>query len=461
MNPDIATIASLPAITADLSVAEGYEIGRQRRKEVPRSIHAEWEPAPERDMIGLIEASNMGRVESLLPIRHNRMAASAFTFYRGAPAVMADDLSHTPSSGLVVQLCGDCHISNFGLYASPERSLVFDLNDFDETLPGTFEWDVKRAAASIVVAARNAGLTAKDAKKAVLLAMRIYREKMHQIAERGYLESWYSVVESDIFLQMAKKKDRKAVLVGLTKVQTKDRLRAFAKLTELVDGERRIIHDPPVIHRLDKHEARVRDWIASLFETYYLSLEDSRQYLLSRYRFVDVAHKVVGVGSVGTRCFISLWLGKDDSDPLFLQVKQARSSLLEPYLGHSAYDHPGRRIVAGQRLMQATSDIFLGSARSAGDAYFIRQLYDMKGSADLSKIPAAYLERYAGLCGAVLARAHARSGDAAQIAGYLGRSDRFDQALTRFAFRYADQNDEDWQAFIQAIRDGRVKVRAE
>jgi uncharacterized protein (DUF2252 family) len=244
-------------------------------------------------------------------------------------------------------------------------------------------------------------------------------------------------------------------------VQSKDRLRAFAKLTEVVDGERRIINDPPLIIRLDKHEDDVRQWITSLFETYYESLEDSRKHLLARYRLVDVAHKVVGVGSVGTRCFISLWLGKDDSDPLFLQVKQAGPSLLEPYLGRSTYDHPGRRVVAGQRLMQATSDIFLGSATSAGDAYFIRQLYDMKGSADLSQIPAAYLERYAGLCGAVLARAHARSGDAAQIAGYLGRSDRFDEALTEFAVRYADQNDADWKAFKRAIKDGRVEARTE
>jgi uncharacterized protein (DUF2252 family) len=460
MDTTQLTAPTLPE-TARLTVAERYEIGRNRRNEVPRSAHEAWEPAPERDMVGLIAASNEGRVATLVPIRHSRMAASAFTFYRGAPAVMADDLSHTPSSGPVVQLCGDCHISNFGLYASPERNLVFDLNDFDETLPGPFEWDVKRAAASIVVAARNAGLSAKDAEKAVRMSLRIYREKMHEFAGRSYLEAWYSVVESDVFLQMAGKKDRKDALVGLAKVQTKDRLRAFAKLTESVDGKRRIIHDPPVIHRLDKSEAAVRDWIVSLFETYYASLEDSRKRLLSRYRFVDVAHKVVGVGSVGTRCFISLWIGKDDSDPLFLQVKQARPSLLEPYLGRSVYDHPGQRVITGQRLMQATSDIFLGNASSAGDAYFIRQLYDMKGSADLSKIPAAYLERYAGLCGAVLARAHARSGDAAQIAGYLGRSDRFDQALTRFAFRYADQNDTDWQAFKEAIQDGRIEAQAE
>ncbi len=454
-------IAALPPTVPELSVAERYELGRNRRQNVPRSAHAEWAPRPDRDMLAVLEATNQNRVASLVPIRHGRMAVSPFTFYRGAPAVMADDLAHTPCSGLMVQLCGDCHISNFGLFASPERNLVFDLNDFDETLPGPFEWDVKRAAASIVVAARNADLTTRDAWRAVLMALRIYREKMHEFAERGYLNTWYSVVEADVFLKLAGKKNHHTAATGLSRVQAQDRLRAFAKLTEVVDGERRIINDPPVIHRLDKHEDDVRQWVTSLFETYYESLEDSRKHLLARYRLVDVAHKVVGVGSVGTRCFISLWLGKDESDPLFLQVKQANPSLLEPYLGPSAYDHPGRRVVAGQRLMQATSDIFLGSASSDGDAYFIRQLYDMKGSADLSQIPAAYLERYAGLCGAVLARAHARSGDAAQIAGYMGRSDRFDEVVARFAFRYADQNDADWKAFKRAIKDGRLEAHTE
>jgi uncharacterized protein (DUF2252 family) len=449
-------IATLPE-AVHLPVAERYEIGRRQRKEVPRSAHAQWDPPLERAMLTLIEASNVGRVESLVPVRHSRMAISAFTFYRGAPAIMADDLSHTPSAGFTAQICGDCHISNFGLYASPERKVVFDLNDFDESLPGPFEWDLKRAVASIVIAARNAGLTAKDAETAVRLALRIYREKMHELAERGYLDTWYSVVGADVFRQMADKKHRDAAKAGLSKVQSKNQLAAFNKLTELVDGERRIVHDPPYVSRLQKGETAVRDWISSLFRTYHESLGDSQKRLLARYRLVDVAHKVVGVGSVGTQCYISLWLGKDDSDPLFLQVKQARPSLLEPYLGRSAYEHPGRRVVAGQRLMQATSDIFLGSAQSADYSYFIRQLYDMKGSVDLSRIPAAYLKRYAGLCGAVLARAHARTGDAAQIAGYIGKSDRFDQALTTFAFRYADQNEADWAVFLQAIRDGRLE----
>jgi uncharacterized protein (DUF2252 family) len=407
-------------------------------------------------MIALLDASNKGRTETLVPIRHGRMLASPFAFYRGAPAVMAYDLAYTPSSSLIVQLCGDCHIGNFGLFASPERELVFDLNDFDETLPGPFEWDVKRAAASIVVAAQNAGLTKRDAKRAVEMAMRVYRENMGEFATQSYLDIWYSGVKANVLVEMARKKHRTTASAKLGKVQEKDRLKAFTKLTEVVDSQRRLIHDPPLIYRLDPNEERIREAIRELFAAYSESLEDSLKRLLSRYRFVDMAHKVVGVGSVGTHCFISLWIGIDEGDPLFLQVKQARPSILEPYLGRSEYDHPGQRVVTGQRLMQATNDIFLGYGQMGGEAYFIRQLYDMKGSADLESMPAPYLERYAGLCGAILARAHARTGDAAQIAGYLGNSDRFDQALVSFAFRYADQNDADWRVFKQAVKDGRL-----
>jgi uncharacterized protein (DUF2252 family) len=459
-EPEKTAISRLPDV-GTLTLEERYEIGRGRRGTVPRSAHAEWSPPPERDMIALLDASNKGRTETLVPIRHGRMLASPFAFYRGAPAVMAFDLAHTPSSGIIVQLCGDCHIGNLGLFASPERALVFDLNDFDETLPGPFEWDVKRAAASIVVAAQNAGLPKIDAEKAVRMALRVYRDQMAEFATRSYLQTWYSRVEANVFLEMAKKEHRQTVSAQLAKVQEKDRLKAFAKLTEVVDGRRRIVHDPPLIYRLDVNEERIREAIRELFTAYYESLEDSRKRLLSRYRFVDLAHKVVGVGSVGTHCFISLWIGIDEGDPLFLQVKQARPSILEPYLGRSEYDHPGQRVITGQRLMQATNDIFLGHGQMGGEAYFIRQLYDMKGSTNLESMPAFYLERYAGLCGAVLARAHARTGDAAQIAGYLGKSDRFDQALVSFAFRYAEQNDADWQLFKQAVKDGRLAAKPE
>jgi uncharacterized protein (DUF2252 family) len=450
----LAQIDHAPAV-------DRYELGRAQRKITPRAAHAAWNPPPGRDPLALLAASNGGRTPALVPVRHARMAASPFAFYRGAPAVMAYDLAQTPSSGIVAQLCGDCHISNFGLFGSPERNLVFDLNDFDETLPGPFEWDVKRTAASIVVAARNARLADKDARTAVAVAMQVYRTQMAEFATASYLGVWYSHTTADRLLRMAGKRERKTVQGRLARVQTRDRLRAFAKLTEVVDGERRIIHDPPLLYRLDKHEADIRTWLTELMTTYYDTLEESRKRLLARYRLVDVAHKVVGVGSVGTRCFITYWEGIDEGDPLFLQVKQANASLLEPYLGPSEYAQPGQRVVTGQRLMQATNDIFLGYAHSVDHDYFVRQLYDMKASADLSQISPTSLAHYAALCGAVLARAHARTGDAAQIAGYLGKGDRFDTALVEFAVRYADQNDADYTLFKEAIADGRIEAVAD
>ena len=356
-QPASSAVSRLTEIV-HLPAAERYELGRARRQQTPRSVHAEWQPLRQRDPLALLTASNAGRTASLVPVRHARMAASTFAFYRGAPAVMAYDLAQTPSSGIVAQLCGDCHISNFGLFASPERSLVFDLNDFDETLPGPFEWDVKRTAASIVVAARNAQISDKAARAAVAAAMRSYRVKMAEYADASYLGVWYSHTTAGTLLEMTDKRNRKTAAGQLARVQAKNRLRAFAKLTEVVDGERRIRHDPPLIFRLGKGEAEIRAWLADLFTAYYASLEDSRKRLLSRYRLVDVAHKVVGVGSVGTRCFISFWQGVDDGDPLFLQMKQANPSLLEPYLGRSEYAQPGQRVVTGQRLMQATNDIF-------------------------------------------------------------------------------------------------------
>lgn len=460
MQSASSAVSRLPEIV-HLPAAERYALGRAQRKTTPRAAHAEWNPPPGRDPLALLAASNVGRTPSLVPVRHARMAASSFAFYRGAPAVMAYDLAQTPSSSIVAQLCGDCHISNFGLFGSPERNLVFDLNDFDETLPGPFEWDVKRTAASIVVAARNARLANKDARAAVALAMQVYRTKMAEFATSSSLGVWYSYTTADRLLQITDKRQRKALQGRLARVQSKDRLRAFAKLTEVVDGERRIIHDPPLLYRLDKREADIRTWLSELMTTYYEGLEEGRKRLLARYRLVDVAHKVVGVGSVGTRCFITYWEGVDEGDPLFLQVKQANASLLEPYLGPSEYTQPGQRVVTGQRLMQATNDIFLGYARSGEHDYFVRQLYDMKASADLSQITPGYLARYAALCGAVLARAHARTGDPAQIAGYLGKGDRFDTALVEFAVRYADQNDADYALFKQAVAEGRIEAAVE
>ena len=452
-----SSISRLPKLST-APAGERYEQGRAQRKQAQRSAHAEWTPPEGRDVLALLQASNEGRIAKLISVRHARMLASPFTFYRGAPAVMAYDLAHTQSSGITAQLCGDCHISNFGMFASPERQLVFDLNDFDETLPGPFEWDVKRMAASIVVAARNAKMGARSAQAAVQMALRIYREKMHDFAERAYLDTWYSRTQANVFLEMVDKPHRKTAATQLARVQHRNRLRAFSKLTEVVDGKRRIINDPPLLHRIPREEAETREWLTDLFIAYHASLDDSRKRLLSRYRLVDMAHKVVGVGSVGTRCFIAYWEGIDEGDPLFLQVKQANASLLEPYLGGSEYEQPGQRIVAGQRLMQATSDIFLGWTRSGQHDYYVRQLYDMKGSVGLDAMPGPYLERYAALCGAVLARAHARSGDPAQIAGYLGNSDTFDKALVEFAFRYAAQNEADYKVFQQAAADGAIAV---
>lgn len=460
VESESSVVSRLPEIV-HLPTAERYEQGRARRQQTPRTAHAEWQPRRARDPLALLAASNVGRTAALVPVRHARMAASPFAFYRGAPAVMAYDLAQTPSSGIVAQVCGDCHINNFGLFASPERRLVFDLNDFDETLPGPFEWDVKRAVASIVVAARNAGLADKHARAAVALALRAYRTKLADFAGASYLGVWYSHTTTSTLLKLADKRGRKAMQGRIARVQAKDRLAAFAKLTEVVDGERRIIHNPPLIVRLDRNEEQLRTWLNEPIAAYFESLEESRRRLLGRYRLVDVAHKVVGVGSVGTRCFITYWEGIDAGDPLFLQVKQANPSLLEPYLGRSEYAHPGERIVTGQRLMQATHDIFLGYTHSGEHDYFVRQLYDMKGSADLSQVSASYLERYAALCGAVLARAHARTGDAAEIAGYLGKSDRFDTALVEFAVRYADQNEADYALFKAAIADGRIEAQIE
>jgi uncharacterized protein (DUF2252 family) len=303
-------------------------------------------------------------------------------------------------------------------------------------------------------------LSDKEAKGAVREAMRFYREKMRELASATYLDTWYSRTEATTLLEMVKKQERKTAQTQLARVQEKDRLEAFAKLTEVVDGERRIIHNPPVLFRLEKHEAEIREWLTELFVGHYQSLEESRRRLLARDRLMDVAHKVVGVGSVGTRCFITYWQGNDEGDPLFLQVKQASQSLLEPYLGRSEYEQPGQRVITGQRLMQATNDIFLGYAHSTGHDYFVRQLYDMKGSANLEGIPAIYLARYAALCGAVLARAHARTGDPAEIAGYLGESNTFDEAMVEFAFRYADQNDADYAAFVRAVREKRIEASA-
>jgi uncharacterized protein (DUF2252 family) len=447
--------------------------GKAARAEAPRASHAEFELPPDRDAVALIDADSAARVPELVPIRYARMLVSPFTFYRGAAGLMANDLAATPTAGLNAQLCGDAHLSNFGGFASPSRDLVFDLNDFDETLPGPFEWDVKRLAASFEIAGRDRGFDDGDRRAAVLAAVRAYRESMRAFASMTNLGVWYSRLNADALIEdLRRQKAKKAAKVleqGVSKGRTKDSLKAFAKLTHVVDGEPRIISDPPLIVPIaelaeNRSAEEITTAVLTLFEGYRRSLQSDRRRLLEGYRYVDLARKVVGVGSVGTRCWILLLLGRDDSDPLFLQIKETGSSVLERYHGRSQYRNHGQRVVEGQRLMQAASDIFLGWMRNKEGLdgrprdFYVRQLWDWKTSVNLDTILPRGLERYAGACGWTLARAHARSSDRIAIAGYLGKSEVFDRALADFAAVYADRNEVDYATLVQAARDGRIQV---
>jgi len=450
--------------------------GRSARAECPRSSHAGFELAPDRDPVAILEAQASSRVPELVPVRYGRMLVSPFTFYRGAAAVMAHDLASTPRAGLRAQLCGDAHLSNVGGYASPERTLVFDLNDFDETLPGPFEWDVKRLAASFEIAGRDRDFTDTERARAVLNVVRSYREWMRKLAEARNLDVWYArldveTLERNLREQQATHQAAN-VAKAAEKARTKDSLKAFAKLTQEVDGEPRIVSDPPLIvsaadlaQEAGIQFERLEGVIHELFREYRETLQSDRRHLLEEFRMVDLARKVVGVGSVGTRCWIVLLLGRDGDDPLFLQIKEAQASVLEPYLGKSEYENHGERVVAGQQLMQATSDIFLGWLHSketldgAERDFFVRQLWDWKTSVDLDTILPTGLELYGEVCGFLLARAHARSGDRIAIASYLGKSDSFDRALAEFAVAYADQNERDHAAVRQAADEGRIAVR--
>ena len=458
------------AQAADPSAASGrrqrHERGRAVRRVVPRGSHAEWEPAPDRpDPVDLLEAQGRDRVQDLLPIRYSRMMASPFAFMRGSAIVMANDLAGTPKSGIQAQLCGDAHLLNFGAYASPERALLFDLNDFDETLPGPWEWDVKRLAASFVVAGRENGFEAADCREAAQACVASYRRRMDEFSEMGELEVWYSrVSEEDLrgLLSEAKtKKTTKKVSKAVLKARGRNSLHALSKLTRLVDGRRMINDDPPLLVRIPE-EDELRGLIYGILESYKRTLQEDRRHLLDRYHFVDAARKVVGVGSVGTRAYVVLLEGRDENDPLFLQVKEAGPSVLEGHVPSSTHEHHGHRVVAGQRLMQAASDIFLGWFRGReGRDFYWRQLKDMKGSADVASLSPDELVLYAGLCGWALARAHARSGDRVQIAGYLGKSERFDRAIADFAEAYADQTERDYAALCAAVKSGRITADAD
>ncbi len=449
--------------------------GKAARAEVPRSTHGEIDFPTPRDPVALLEEQAVSRVPELVPIRYGRMLVSPFAFYRGGALIMAADLARTQTSGLRVQLCGDAHLSNFGVFGSPERTLVFDINDFDETAPGPWEWDVKRLAASFAIAGRERGFSEKERRKIVVDTVRSYREAMRTFAGMRNLELWYSQLPVEQALaEFARGVDRKRLEkaeADVAKARTKDSMQAFEKLTKLVDGKRRIIGDPPLIVPIDelvpneteRHAiaSEIRDFIRS----YRRTLETDRRHLLEQFRFADLARKVVGIGSVGTRAWIGLLLGIDDEDPLFLQVKEAQPSVLERFVGKSKYSNSGQRVVAGQRLMQATTDIFIGwhHVTSGLDGqerdFYVRQLKDWKGSFAIEAAFPAGAVAYGKMCGWTLARGHARSGDRIAIASYLGTSDTFDQALAAFAETYADQNERDFEALQAAVDTHRVEAQ--
>jgi uncharacterized protein (DUF2252 family) len=455
-----------------LSVAERTARGKAARAHAPRSGHALFEPAPERpDPIELLQRQARTRVPELLPIRYGRMLASPFAFYRGAAMIMASDLASTPRSGLSVQCCGDAHLSNFGVFASPERRLVFDVNDFDETLPGPWEWDVKRLAVSMMIAARQNGFAAKHARQVVLDTVAEYRTAMRRFATMTNLNVWYAHLDVDDTLRELGWQLHSKVVAqtsrALAHARTRDNMSAFSKLTRVTDGQVRIVADPPLIVPLDdlaqgSEREAMFDALHEQLRSYRATLEHDRRVLLEQYEICDFARKVVGVGSVGMRAWIALLLGRDGTDPLFLQIKQAEASVLEEFLGPSGPHDHGKRVVNGQRLMQASSDIFLGWLHlqsgldgQPGD-YYCRQLRDQKGSAVIEQMTPKGMVSYGRMCGWTLARAHARSGDRIAIAAYLGRGSNFDRALVEFSRAYANQNERDYQALVAAVKAGRV-----
>jgi uncharacterized protein (DUF2252 family) len=450
--------------------AQQAAAGKAARREVPRSSHAQWEISP-RDPVEILAGQDRSRVQELVPIRYGRMLASPFACFRGAAAVMAADLAQVPTTALEAQLCGDAHLSNFGVFAAPDRRLVFDCNDFDETCRGPFEWDVKRLAASIAVAGRERDFGRKQRERAVLAGVGAYRESMRLFATMRNIDVWYSRLDVDSKVTDLRahldRRRRRDVARNLEKARARDSLRALRKLTREEDGELRIVGDPPLITPLEEltDAADAEEQLQALLVAYRESLGPDRRHLASSYRYAHAARKVVGVGSVGTRAWIVLLLGRDSGDPLFLQAKEARQSVLEPYLGAGPYRNHGRRVVEGQRLMQAASDVFLGWLTAAGidgetRCFYVRQLWDGKGSADVERMSARELGVYATLCGEALARAHARSGDRIRIAAYLGGGEAFDAALAEFAEAYADQNERDYARLVEAAAGGEVEAQA-
>jgi len=459
-----------------LSRADRVALGKDARAAAPLESHAEFAPAGKRDPVGLLLGQAKSRVPELVPVRHGRMLVSAFTFYRGAALPMAADLATTPASGLRVQLCGDAHLSNFGAFASPERNLVFDVNDFDETLPGPFEWDVKRLAASLVVAGRDNGFPAKARRKIVLAAAEAYRTAMREFAQQPLLQVWYAHLDIEPALaQFRAHMDAKRYKLAeklLAKAHTQDSMKAVAKLTTVVDGQRRIVSDPPLIVPIEEVFADVQaeaiyQLLRAVLGKYRRTLQSDRRHLLGQFTMAQVARKVVGVGSVGTRAWVVLMDAGDGVEPLFLQAKEAQPSVLAGYCGRSQYANQGERVVAGQHLMQAQSDIFLGWTRVPNPVdgmdrdFYVRQLRDWKFSAPIEAMIPTGMEIYARLCGWTLARAHARSGDRIALAAYLGGSAKFDQAIAEFAETYADQNERDYAALKTAVKEGKAEATTE
>ncbi len=456
-----------------LTRAEHAARGKAARLEVPRGVHAQWEPPPgRRDPVEMLRQQAAVRVPELVPIRHGRMLVSAFTFFRGAAYLMAADLADGPRTGLHTQLCGDAHLSNFGGFASPDRRLVFGVNDFDETLPGPFEWDLKRLVASFAVGGRDRGFNADERRRVTLEVTRSYRDAMGTLASMRTMDLWYSRIDidaiTDTMRRVGSAKQVKRFDRNVSKARSKDSLRAFSRLTHMVAGEPRIVSDPPLIVPIedvagDVGAEVIEEFVHGVIRRYRRTLPSDRRHLLERFRYQHAARKVVGVGSVGTRAWIVLLTGSDDADPLFLQVKEAESSVLEPFLGKSKFKSHAQRVVEGQRLMQAASDIMLGWDRITGPDgvdrdFYIRQLWDQKGSALVEFMDTKLMTLYARLCGQALARAHARSGDATAIASYMGSGDSLDRALAEFAEIYADQNERDFDALKKAVDTGRLEA---
>jgi len=456
-----ASLAEPPVAAGFRSRADRLEIGKQLRATLPREHHAAWSPtASRRDPVDILEESNQLRVPELTPLRYGRMLQSPFTFFRGSAALMAYDLSSLPHTGVHVQACGDCHLLNFGLFATPERNLVFDINDFDETLPAPWEWDVKRLAASFVIASRDQGLSDREGRAAVEACMRVYREHLREFSDMSPLEVWYSKLDMQTIIAMspdAETRKRRKQIAAKARERTIDYV--FPKIVKQVAGQYRFVDQPPVLYHLSEPDAESR--FREGLQDYRLSLPDDRRVLFDRYQLQDFAVKAVGIGSVGTRCFVLLMFS-EENHPLILQVKEARPSVLEPYTSRSRYDNDGQRVVAGQRLMQSSSDIFLGWVRGrSGFDFYLRQLRDMKMSAPLEQATAAQFQMYAELCGMTLARAHAKAGDSATISGYLGKGDTFDEALADFAVAYADQTEQDYQRLLAAEQSGRIQALRE